>query len=66
MSIHKEDYRTNRADYLLALVERTKPKEKTLRRDDHRSAKKPLRVIREAGLTPLEIAEGQQEQFSDI
>lgn len=43
MSIHKEDYRTNKADYLIAkrqnLIERAKPKEKTLRRDDQRSAK---------------------------
>ncbi|ESW62878.1 hypothetical protein X773_34050 [Mesorhizobium sp. LSJC285A00] len=43
MSIHKEDYRTNKADYLIEkrpdLVEKTKPKKKTLRRDDQRSAK---------------------------
>ncbi|MER8568676.1 hypothetical protein NKH85_21330 [Mesorhizobium sp. M0924] len=43
MSIHKQDYRTNKADYLIAkrpdLVEKTKPKKKTLRRDDQRSAR---------------------------
>ncbi|ESW66499.1 hypothetical protein X773_31055 [Mesorhizobium sp. LSJC285A00] len=43
MSIHKEDYRTNRADYLIAkrpdLVEKIKPKKKILRSDDQRSAK---------------------------
>ncbi|ESX21280.1 hypothetical protein X767_19630 [Mesorhizobium sp. LSJC264A00] len=42
MSIHKEDYRTNKADYLIAkrpdLVQRTKPKKKILRSDDQRSA----------------------------
>ncbi|ESY03575.1 hypothetical protein X753_21270 [Mesorhizobium sp. LNJC399B00] len=43
MSVLKQDYRTNKADYLIAkrpdLVERTKPKKKTLQRDDQRSAK---------------------------
>ncbi|RJT31932.1 hypothetical protein D3227_28095 [Mesorhizobium waimense] len=43
MSVQKEDYRTNRADYLIAkrpnLIDPTKPKKKKLRLHDQRSAR---------------------------